>query len=68
MDHRAHRDILSATLGGLILVVELGFRLRQVSANVDAERQSLIESAGDKLIVLLGPLAGIQSAYGPAAL
>jgi hypothetical protein len=29
----------------LMLVVELGFRLRQASPGVEAERQSLVESA-----------------------
>jgi hypothetical protein len=46
--------------GGLILVVELGFRMRQVSPNIDEERQSLIQSARDELTVLLGLLLGFS--------
>jgi hypothetical protein len=57
----AHTEIFfPLLLGGLILIVELGFRLRQVSTNIDAERQSLIESARDELIVLLGLLLGFS--------
>jgi len=57
----AHTEIFfPLLLGGLILIVELGFRLRQVSANIDAERQSLIESARDELIILLGLLLGFS--------
>ena len=57
----AHTELFfPLLLGGLILVVELGFRLRQVSTNIDAERQSLIESARDELIVLLGLLLGFS--------
>jgi hypothetical protein len=47
-------------LGGLMLVVELGFRLRQASPGVDAERQSLVESARGELTVLLGLLLGFS--------
>lgn len=57
----AHTEIFfPLLLVALILVVELGFRLRDVSANIDAERQSLIESARDELIVLLGLLLGFS--------
>lgn len=57
----AHTEIFfPLLLGALILIVELGFRLRQVSTNIDAERQSLIESARDELIVLLGLLLGFS--------
>ena len=57
----AHTEIFfPLLLGALILIVELGFRLRQVSTNIDAERQSLIESARDQLIVLLGLLLGFS--------
>jgi hypothetical protein len=57
----AHTEIFfPLLLGGLILMVELGFRLRRASGNVDTERQSLIESARDELIVLLGLLLGFS--------
>jgi hypothetical protein len=57
----AHTEIFFPLLfGGLILVVELGFRLRQASPNIDEERQSLIESARDELTVLLGLLLGFS--------
>jgi hypothetical protein len=57
----AHTEIFfPLLLGALILIVELGFRLRQFSTNIDAERQSLIESARDELIVLLGLLLGFS--------
>ena len=32
-------------LGGLMLIVEFGFRLRQASPGINGERQSLVESA-----------------------
>jgi len=57
----AHTEIFfPLLLGGLILFVELGFRFRRASKNNDAERQSLIESARDELIVLLGLLLGFS--------
>jgi hypothetical protein len=57
----AHTEIFFALLlGALFLIVELGFRLRQVSTNIDAECQSLIESARDELIVVLGLLLGFS--------
>ena len=57
----AHTEIFFPLLfGGLILVVELGFRLRQASPNIDEERQSLIESARAELTVLLGLLLGFS--------
>ena len=43
-----------------MLVVELGFRLRQTSPGVDGERQSLVESARAELSVLLGLLLGFS--------
>src|SRR5208282_3468125 len=57
----AHTEIFfPLLLGGLILIVELGFRFRRASTNIDAERQSLIEAARDELIVLLGLLLGFS--------
>ncbi len=57
----AHTEIFfPLLLGALISIVELGFRLRQVLTNIDAERQSLIESARDELIVLLSLLLGFS--------
>ena len=47
-------------LGGLMLIVEFGFRLRQASPGVDGERQSLVESARAELSVLLGLLLGFS--------
>src|SRR5579863_5410958 len=47
-------------LGGLMLIVELGFRLRRASAGIDGERQSLVESARAELSVLLGLLLGFS--------
>jgi hypothetical protein len=44
----------------LLLVVELGVRARRASPNVDAERQSLFESARDGLSVLLSFLLGFS--------
>jgi hypothetical protein len=57
----AHTELFfPLLLGGLMLVVELGFRLRQASPGVDGERQSLVESARDELSVLLGLLLGFS--------
>ncbi len=47
-------------LGGLMLVVELGFRLRRASSRINGERQSLVESARSELGVLLGLLLGFS--------
>ena len=47
-------------LVGLMLVVELGFRLRKTSSGINGERQSLVESARDELGVLLGLLLGFS--------
>ena len=47
-------------LGGLLLVVELGFRLRRASSGINGERQSLVESARSELGVLLGLLLGFS--------
>jgi len=44
----------------LMLVVEFGWWLRQRSSDTDAERQSLVDSARDGLIVLLGLLLGFS--------
>jgi len=57
----AHTELFfPLLLGGLMLVVELGFRLRQTSPGVDGERQSLVESARAELSVLLGLLLGFS--------
>jgi len=57
----AHTEIFFPLLfGGLILVVEIGFRMRRASPNIDEERQSLVESARDELSVLLGLLLGFS--------
>lgn len=45
---------------GLMLVVELGLRLRESHPTADTERQSLIESARDGLGVLLSLLIGFS--------
>jgi len=47
-------------LGGLLLIVEFGFRLRQASPGINGERQSLAESARAELGVLLGLLLGFS--------
>jgi hypothetical protein len=47
-------------LGGLMLIVEFGFRLRQASPGINGERQSLVESARAELTVLLGLLLGFS--------
>lgn len=47
-------------LGGLMLIVEFGFRLRRVSPNIQGENQSLVESARAELSVLLGLLLGFS--------
>ncbi|HXC86525.1 MAG TPA: hypothetical protein VNU23_01990 [Candidatus Cybelea sp.] len=47
-------------LVGLMLVTEVGLRLRQASLGMDEERQSLIESARDGLTVLLSLLLGFS--------
>jgi hypothetical protein len=57
----AHTEVFfPLLLGGLMLVVELGFRIRQASRGVDGERQSLVESARAELSVLLGLLLGFS--------
>lgn len=45
-------------LAGLLLVVEIGIRLRLATSDIDEQRQSLIESARDGLTVLLSFLLG----------
>jgi hypothetical protein len=47
-------------LGGLMLIVEFGFRLRHASPGINGERQSLVESARAELTVLLGLLLGFS--------
>jgi len=47
-------------LGGLMLIVEFGFRLRRASPGINGERQSLVESARAELTVLLGLLLGFS--------
>ncbi len=57
----AHTEVFfSLLLIGLVLAAEFGFRLRHASHGVDAERQSLIESARNELGVLLGLLLGFS--------
>lgn len=43
---------------GLLVVVEIGLRLRLASSDIDEQRQSLIQSARDGLTVLLSFLLG----------
>ena len=45
-------------LVGLVIVVEIGLRLRLASSSMDEERQSLIKSARDGMTVLLSFLLG----------
>jgi hypothetical protein len=57
----AHTELFFPVLFiGLMLVVELGFRLRRALPDLDAELQSVIESARDGLGVLLGLLLGFS--------
>jgi hypothetical protein len=57
----AHTELFfPLLLGGLMLVVELGFRLRKASSGFNGERQSLVESARGELAVLLGLLLGFS--------
>jgi hypothetical protein len=57
----AHTEIFfPVLLVGLMLVVELGFRLRRASTDVEAELQSVVESARDGLGLLLGLLLGFS--------
>lgn len=57
----AHTQLFTPLLlGGLMLIVELGFRLRMASSGIDGERQSLVESARAELTVLLGLLLGFS--------
>lgn len=57
----AHTEIFfPILLVGLILVVELGFRIRHASSDVSVELQPVIESARDGLGVLLGLLLGFS--------
>ena len=55
----SHPWLLFAVLFlGLMLVVEIGARLRDLSTGIDAQRQSLVESARQGLTVLLSFLLG----------
>jgi hypothetical protein len=57
----AHTELFfPLLLGGLMLIVEVGVRLRHASPGVNGERQSLVESARDELGVLLGILLGFS--------
>ncbi len=57
----AHTEIFfPALLAGLTLVVELGFLMRRASRSVDADLQSVVESARDRLGVLLSLLLGFS--------
>lgn len=57
----AHTEIFfPALLLGLFLVVEAGFRARRTSRGIDAERESLMEAARDRLGVLLSFLLGFS--------
>ncbi len=57
----AHTELFfPLLLGGLMLIVEFGFRLRQLWPGADSERQSLVESARAELSVLLGLLLGFS--------
>ena len=57
----AHTEIfLPVLLIGLMVTVELGFRLRRASHGVAVEHQSVVESARDGLGVLLGLLLGFS--------
>ena len=47
-------------LAGLLLVVELGFRVRRASPDIKTELQSVVESARHGLGVLLGLLLGFS--------
>jgi hypothetical protein len=47
-------------LGGLMLIVQFGFRLRRASPGINGERQSLVDSARAELTVLLGLLLGFS--------
>lgn len=58
----AHTELFfPILLVGLILIVELGFRVRRLWDGIDTERQSLVESARDGLGVLLGLLLGLST-------
>jgi hypothetical protein len=57
----AHTEIFfPALLAGLTLVVELGFWTRRASHSVDADLQSVVESARDRLGLLLSLLLGFS--------
>jgi hypothetical protein len=57
----AHTELFfPALLICLMLAVEIGLRLRQASPDVEPERESLIESARDGLVVLLSLLLGFS--------
>ena len=57
----AHTELFfPLLLVGLLLVVEAGFRVRRASPGVDPEIQSAVESARDRLTVLLALLLGFS--------
>jgi hypothetical protein len=57
----AHTEIfLPVLLVGLMLVVELGFRVRRAAPGIGEEIQPVVESARDGLGVLLGLLLGFS--------
>ena len=57
----AHTEIFfPLLLAGLTLVVELGFLMRRASHNIDADLQSVVESARDRLGLLLSLLLGFS--------
>jgi hypothetical protein len=57
----AHTQLFfSVLLVSLVLAVEIGLRVRQASSDVDPEREPLIESARDGLVVLLSLLLGFS--------
>lgn len=57
----SHTELFSPVLFiGLALIVELGLRFREASSDIDGERQSLLESARDRLSVLLSFLLGFS--------
>ncbi len=57
----AHTELFfPVLLVGLVLVVELGFRLRRASLDVNPDIQTVIESARDRLGVLLALLLGFS--------
>ncbi len=57
----AHTELLCPVLlVGLMLVVEVGFRIRSASGGIGTDIQPIVESARDGLGVLLGLLLGFS--------